>query len=106
MPKSSNEDQTLLAIQAIQTSPKKLSQRRAAAMYGIPQRTLSDRMRGKAQRAITHIKQHKLNPSEEQVLIQYMLDQDARGFSLHLSDLEDMANLLLQPRDRQPVDKH
>ena len=67
-------------------------------MYGIPQRTFSDRMRGKAQRATTHIKQHKLNPSEEQVLVQYMLDQDARGFSLHLSGLEDMANLLLQPR--------
>ena len=35
-----------------------------------------------------------------------MLDQNAKGFSFHLSGLEDMANLLLQPRDGQPVDKH
>ena len=35
-----------------------------------------------------------------------MLNQDVREFSFHLSDLEDMANLLLQPRGKQPVGKY
>ena len=35
---------------------------------------------------------------EEQVLVQYLFDQDARGFDLCLAGLEDMVNLLLRLR--------
>ena len=58
------------------------------------------------QREKTRVKQRKLILLEKQVLIQYALNQDTRGFLLRLADLEDMANLLLNSRDRQPVGKH
>ena len=106
MPQSFQEDKILLAIQAIHTSTKKLSQRRAAEIFGVPRKTLSDRMKGISRRATIHTKQHKMDPVEEQVLVQYLLDQDARGFGLRLAGLEDMANLLLRSRGGQPVGKH
>ena len=46
MPNYSQEDRIILAIEAIRSSRKKLSQRRAAAMYRIPQQTLNNRMKG------------------------------------------------------------
>ena len=53
-------------------------------------------MKGISQQTIIHTKQHKINPVKKQILIQYLLNQDARRFDLHLADLEDMANLLLK----------
>ena len=42
---------------------------------------------------------------EEEVLIQYILDLDLRGFAPWLDGVEDMANLLLKSRGRDPVRK-
>ena len=75
-------------------------------MYNIPHRTLNDRIHDCPQREKTRVKQRKLDPLEEQTLVQYIIEQDERGFLLRLAGVEDMANLLLKSRNGQPVDKH
>ena len=40
---------------------------------------------------------------EEEVIIQYILDRDSRGFSPRIADIGDMANLLLRKRGARPV---
>ncbi len=39
-----------------------------------------------------------LTKLEEEVIVQYILDQDSRGFSLRITDMGNIANLLLQKR--------
>jgi hypothetical protein len=51
----------------------------------------------------SRVNDHKLDPIEEQTLVQYVIEQDARGFPMRLSGVEDMANLLLALRDGKPV---
>ena len=74
MPNYSQKDRIILAIEAIRSSHKKLNQRHAAAMYNIPQQTLNNQMKGVPRHKKTHIKQQKLDPLEEQMLLQYTLD--------------------------------
>ena len=106
MPFYTQENKIILAIEAIRTSRKKLSQRAAAKMYNVSRRTLNDRIKGVPQREKTRVKQRKLILLEKQVLVQYTFNQDTRGFPLRLAGLEDMANLLLNSRDGQPVGKY
>ena len=73
MPIYTQEDKIILAIEAIRTSRKKLSQRAAARMYDIPHRTLNDRINNRPQREKTRIQQHKLDSFKEQTLIQYII---------------------------------
>ena len=47
-----------------------------------------------------------MNLVKKQIFIQYFLNQDIRGFGLHLAGLEDIVNFLLRLRGGQPVDKH
>ena len=101
-----DEDRILLAIEAIESSEPKLSQRRAAKLYDVPQSTLNHRIRNRPRRETTRVNSHKLNLIEEQTLLQYILDQDTRGFPLRLAGVEDMANLLLASRGGKPVGKH
>ena len=106
MPFYTQENKIILAIEAIRTSRKKLSQRAAVKMYNVFRRTLNDWIKGVPQREKTRVKQRKLILLEKQVLVQYTFNQDTREFPLRLADLENMANLLLNSRDRQPVDKY
>ena len=49
---------------------------------------------------------HKLDPIEEKVFLDSIIDQDTNGFSVRLSSLEDSANLLLASRNGESVGKH
>jgi hypothetical protein len=98
------EARIILAIEAIRTS-KKLSRRNAAKIYNIPYTTLSDRMTGRTSRSETRPNRHKLTELEEDVIIQYILDLDDRGFGPRLAGVEDMANYLLETRGAQRVGK-
>ena len=103
------EDRIQLAIDAItyaKSNGKKLSQRRAAQIYEVPQKTISDRINGRPQRERTQPNRRKMEPIEEQTLVRYIIDQDVRGFPMRLSYVEDMANLLLESRGGKPVGKH
>ena len=94
MATSSRESQILLAIEAIEHNPK-LSRRRAAAIYNVPESSLCDRMNGRISRRDCRPNSHKLIDIEEETILQYTLDLDVREFSPRLTSIEDMANLLL-----------
>jgi hypothetical protein len=97
MGRSLNEGQLLLAIEAIRKDPK-LSIRAAAKLYGVPHVTLTYRLRGMPSRRDIPANSRKLTNSEESAIIQYILDLDLRTFLPRLSEVEDMANLLLATR--------
>ena len=106
MPIYTQEDKIILAIEAIRTLRKKLSQRAAARMYDVSQRTLNDRINNCPRREKTRVKDRKLDSLKKQTLVRYIIKQDERGFLLRLAGVEDMANFLLKSRNRQPVDKY
>jgi hypothetical protein len=107
---TSQEGKILLAIQAIQKSKKNdkkpMSIREAAKIFNVSRAILQRRMNNQPTRQESRIDKHKLDAIEERTLVQYVIDQDVRGFPLRLSGLEDMANLLLASRDGKPVGKH
>ena len=105
MPIYTQEDKIILAIEAIRTLRKKLSQRAAVRIYDVPQRTLNDRINNRPRREKTRVKDRKLDSLEKQTLVRYIIEQDERGFLLRLVGVEDMANLLLQSRSGEPVGK-
>ena len=99
---SSKESRLQLAIQAIQRDAT-LSQRRAAAIYSVSQSTLSDRLAGKLSRQDCTPNSMKLLTTEEETVVDYILDCDARGYPLRLPAVKDLADSLLAARHRDPV---
>ncbi|KAF1932669.1 uncharacterized protein M421DRAFT_246478 [Didymella exigua CBS 183.55] len=77
-------DRVILATQAIKSNAS-LSQRRAAAIYRVPQSTLSHQGAGRTPRRDTHPNSSKLQKHEEEAVIQYIRKLDARGFAPTLS---------------------
>ena len=103
--KPSNEADIQLAVQAIKCDAT-LSQRRAAKIYRVPQRTLSDRLAGASPRHDCTANSMKLTNTEEEVIVQHILKLDERGYPPRLADVEDMANSLLAERHQPPVGKN
>jgi hypothetical protein len=104
MPQSSNEADIILALQAYEADPK-LSLRRAAKLYDVHFQTLHFRSQGRQAREDYIPSSRKLSDLEEQVIVQYILDLDSRGFPPRHRDIEEMANRLLADRDASPVGK-
>jgi hypothetical protein len=98
------EARIILAMEAIQTS-KNLSILAASKLYKVPRTTLRDRISGATPRAESRPTNTNLTSTEEEVLIQYILDLDSRGFAPRLASVEDMANLLLKSRGGKHVGK-
>jgi hypothetical protein len=98
------EARIILAIEAIRTS-KKLSCRKAAKIYAVPYSTLNDRMNGRTTISERRPAAQKLTELEEEVISQYILDLDSRGFAPRLASVEDMANYLLETRRGKRVGK-
>jgi hypothetical protein len=63
-------------------------------------------MAGRTARQDTHPNCKRLTKTEEEVIIQYVLDWDSRGYSLVLADMEDMANILLRDRNGGTIGKN
>ena len=93
-----------MAMEAIQTS-KKMSRRKAAVIYDVPESTLRDRMGGRPPRSDTRANGLNLTELEEGVIVNYILDRDSRGFPPRQADVEDMANYLRKCRKAKPVGK-
>ncbi len=91
MPVQTQEARIILAIKAIRTS-KKLSRRKAAKIYKVPYTTLSDRINGATSLPERRPANTNLNKLEEQIIVNYILDRDSRGFSPRQANVEDMAN--------------
>ena len=104
MPRSNNEANIFLALQAYRNDPK-LSLRRAAKIYQVKYSTLFDRENGVTARCDWIPKSRKLSDLEEQIIVQFILDLDSRGFPPRLRGVEEMVNRLLAERDASPVGK-
>ncbi|KAJ0125595.1 Uncharacterized protein HZ326_31302 [Fusarium oxysporum f. sp. albedinis] len=99
------EGRILLALQALQNDPK-LKLRRAAEIYKVGRMILWRRQKGIQSRSDWVPTSRKLSDLEEQIIVQFILDLDSRGFPPRLRGVEEMANRLLADRNASPVGKH
>jgi hypothetical protein len=98
------EARIILAIEAIRTS-KKLGRRTAAKINSVPYSTLTGRMNGRTNLLERRPSATNLTALEEDVLSQYIIDLDSRGFAPRLAGVEDMANYLLETGRAKRVGK-
>ena len=94
----SNESKIILALQALQNNPD-LTLRSAAKLYNVSHATLGKRRAGRQSKRDWQPPTRKLTNSEEEAIVQYILDLDSKGFPPRLCSVEDMANLLLTERN-------
>jgi uncharacterized protein YoaH (UPF0181 family) len=73
--------------------------RRTAAIYKVPETTLRDRRAGRPLRADTMANLRNLTATEEQVIVEHILELVTRGFPLRLAAVADMANSLRAERN-------
>ncbi|KAH7471664.1 hypothetical protein FOMA001_g13674 [Fusarium oxysporum f. sp. matthiolae] len=104
MSQPNKEARILLAFQALQQNPK-LSLHKAARIYEVNYWALRRRRNGIPAASSITPKSRKLSDLEEQIIVQYILDLDSRGFPSRHRDIEQMANRLLADRDASPVGK-
>jgi hypothetical protein len=102
---SKQEGRITLALSAFQSHQFK-SLRSAAQAFNVPRTTLSARHRGSPFIDDRRNAQDKLTRTEEQTIVQYILNLDSRGFAPRLCEVADMADKLLGVRDGEPVGKH
>lgn len=82
------------------------SQRAAAKAYGIPPSTLRGRINGATNSAISHQHQQRLTPQQEEFLVEWILEEDARGFPPSIPRAREMANRILRMNgDLDPIGK-
>jgi hypothetical protein len=91
-----------LALQAIQQDAT-LSIPRAAAIYKVAERTLRRRRVGIPSRRDFMPNSMKLLKTEEEVIVEHILDLCERGFPPRLAAVKDMADSLLAECHRDPV---
>ena len=91
------EGRLLLAIQAFkQSSNAKI--RAIARSYDVSRTTLAARLNGRQSRHETRHPHHRLTPTEEICLEQWILSMDERGLPPRIAAVRRMANLLLTER--------
>ena len=94
----SKEQRVILATEAIQNN-RNLSRRQAARIYEIPKVILRSRINGRILKDHSRHGRQKLTESEENAIVQYVLDLDERGFPPRIASVKDMANFFLKKRD-------
>ena len=95
------EAKLLLAKQAVQLNQFS-SHRKAAETYRVSETTFRRRLQGIGPQTETNARKRKLKPSEEQALVQWILDLDQRGFPPQIIDVRRMADYLLASRGQNP----
>jgi hypothetical protein len=96
--KPSNERQIQTALQALKQDAT-LSLRRAAAIYNVPRKTLSDQLARRPPQADHSLKLKNLTKLEEGVVVEHILKLVTRGFLPRLAAVADMANSLRTERN-------
>jgi hypothetical protein len=89
----SNERQIQNALQALKQDVT-LPLQRAAAIYNVPRRTLSNRRAGQSSQADRWPTTMSLTKLEEDVVVEHVIDLIDSGFLPRLADVADMANSL------------
>ena len=102
---SNQESRILLALSAYNSRQFK-SLRLAAKEFKVPPSTLTRRHNGITHPSEIRNARHKLTATEEQTIVQYILDLDSRGFATRLCEVADMADKLLAVRGSDPFGKH
>jgi hypothetical protein len=102
---SNREGRIQLALSAYTTHQFR-SLRRAAEVFNVPHTLLTRRYHGITHRLETRNARHKLTATEEQTIVQYILDLDSRGFAPRLCEVADMADKVLGVRGGELVGKH
>ena len=72
--------------------------RAAAKAYEVPKSTFTDRLRGVQTRRVSQLSNRKLTETEENALIQWIVDLSERGHPVRILHIEHMANQLLSER--------
>ena len=93
----SNEADIQLAIPSIE-SHQIQSNRRAAAVYNVSERTIRRRRAGRLARRDYQPNFKKLIQVEEEVVVSYIIELDLRGLTPTYAAVRDMANKLLAAR--------
>jgi len=79
------------------------TERSAINTFNVPRSTLRDRRAGKPARRDCQPNSKKLTQLEEEVIVNYILDLDRRGFAPTYAAVRDMADKLLAARDAGQV---
>lgn len=98
---SQTEGRLSLALSAFLKGQFK-SLRAAACSYDVSHNTLTKRYRGIPSRYESQPNSRKLTDTEEEVLLQRILDLDTQGFPPRISIVREIANLILANRDASP----
>jgi hypothetical protein len=99
------EGRIILALEAYTLGQFK-SVRSAAAAFKVPFQRLSDRLHKIRFRQEAPPNGRKLSATEEQTIVQYILDLDSRGFAPRLCEVADIADKVLAVRGGTPVGKN
>lgn len=102
MDQPSYESRSILAIQGLQKDPN-LSLREAAKIYEVNRMTLARRRAGQSARQDSRPNSMNITESEEQAVVQYVIELATRSLPPRLHGVEEMANYLLRVRDAPPV---
>jgi hypothetical protein len=98
---TSREGRLSLAMVSYQNKPCQ-SIRALARAYNVPESTLRTRLRGVHPRSEIVSVNRKLSTTEEQSLVQWILDLNRRGFPPYIIDVRRMADALLAARGQDP----
>ena len=94
-----------LAIADI-NSGRYTSQRAAAKAYNIPRTTLQARINGRPNNAASHAHQQRLNPQQEEFLVEWILEEEALGRPPSHARAREMATrILCMNGDQAPLGK-
>ena len=100
-----NKADVQLAISSIKSYQIK-SNRRAATIFSVSERTIRRRRAGVPARRDCQPNSKKLTELEEEVIVRHILDLDQRGFGPTYTAARDMANKLLAARSAGRVGVH
>jgi transposase len=83
------------------------SYRAAAIKWGVSKSTLYDRIKGRTSQHVAQQPQQRLNPEQESFLAEWVIEQDAQGFSPSHARVREMALRILQINgDAKPLGKN
>ena len=83
------------------------SQRAAAKAYNIPRSTFAERLKGATTRSASHPHQQRLTPEQEAFLVDWILDEDLKGYPpSHARTREIAIRILQMNRDHRPLGRH
>lgn len=102
MSEPSKQARLLLAVKAFQENPK-LGYKPIARSYRVAESTLRSRIKGSLSIDERRPAMQKLTELEEKVILERILDLDARGFAPRKAGVEDMANFILASQGRGRV---